>query len=238
MRFFIRISTPSLFPSILQHRGFSRHISALDLVGPVDSCGDRLHLSRAITLIESSRPSHRAAARALLQEALALAPQSRLSSSFRVGISGPPGAAACAKCYKNSLAEQCTPRCVHVTNLAFRRGQEFVHRALGYASCGQRQHGTKLVPKFPTQAPRNAHFILQVAVLAIDPSSAVSGGSILGDKTRMAELSHSPHAYALPLPHSNIVTFRQIRATISYRRYVRGTHAYTVSVSLNQLCVD
>jgi hypothetical protein len=78
--------------SLFQHRYFARTISPSELVGPVDSCGDRLHLSRAITLIESSRPSHRAEARAVLQEALALAPPARLTSSFRIGVSGPPGA--------------------------------------------------------------------------------------------------------------------------------------------------
>ncbi|HEU4537936.1 MAG TPA: hypothetical protein VFS00_27640, partial [Polyangiaceae bacterium] len=35
----------------------------------------------------------------------------------------------------------------------------------------------------------------RVAVLAVDPSSAVSGGSILGDKTRMARLSLEPRAF-------------------------------------------
>jgi len=40
----------------------------------------------------------------------------------------------------------------------------------------------------------------QVAVLAVDPSSVVSGGSILGDKTRMAELARSPGAYIRPTP--------------------------------------
>ena len=38
------------------------------------------------------------------------------------------------------------------------------------------------------------------AVLAIDPSSAVSGGSILGDKTRMERLSASEHAFIRPSP--------------------------------------
>jgi len=40
----------------------------------------------------------------------------------------------------------------------------------------------------------------RVAVLAVDPSSPVSGGSILGDKTRMAELSQHPAAYIRPSP--------------------------------------
>lgn len=38
----------------------------------------------------------------------------------------------------------------------------------------------------------------RVAVLAIDPSSSVSGGSILGDKTRMHRLANDPHAFIRP----------------------------------------
>ena len=40
----------------------------------------------------------------------------------------------------------------------------------------------------------------RVAVLAIDPSSSLSGGSILGDKTRMERLSRDPAAYIRPSP--------------------------------------
>ena len=40
----------------------------------------------------------------------------------------------------------------------------------------------------------------KVAVLAVDPSSAVSGGSILGDKTRMEQLSKRPEAFIRPSP--------------------------------------
>jgi LAO/AO transport system kinase len=42
----------------------------------------------------------------------------------------------------------------------------------------------------------------RVAVLAIDPSSSVSGGSILGDKTRMADLGRDPAAFIRPTPAS------------------------------------
>ncbi|HMA93354.1 MAG TPA: methylmalonyl Co-A mutase-associated GTPase MeaB [Polyangiaceae bacterium] len=42
----------------------------------------------------------------------------------------------------------------------------------------------------------------RVAVLAIDPSSATTGGSILGDKTRMVELSADPRAFIRPSPSS------------------------------------
>ncbi|APX90418.1 ATPase/protein kinase [Brevirhabdus pacifica] len=41
---------------------------------------------------------------------------------------------------------------------------------------------------------------LRVAVLAVDPSSARSGGSILGDKTRMERLSRAPGAFIRPSP--------------------------------------
>jgi LAO/AO transport system kinase len=40
----------------------------------------------------------------------------------------------------------------------------------------------------------------RVAVLAVDPSSTVTGGSILGDKTRMQHLGHHPNAFIRPSP--------------------------------------
>ena len=43
----------------------------------------------------------------------------------------------------------------------------------------------------------------QLAVLSIDPSSSINGGSILGDKTRMPELSVHPNAYIRPSPSGN-----------------------------------
>jgi LAO/AO transport system kinase len=42
----------------------------------------------------------------------------------------------------------------------------------------------------------------KVAVLAVDPSSSRSGGSILGDKTRMAQLASDPNAFVRPSPSS------------------------------------
>lgn len=102
-------------------------------------------LARAITLIESSRGDHQARAEALL-EAL----QPHTGKSFRIGISGAPGAG------KSTLIEAFG---LHLTG----RG----HR---------------------------------VAVLAVDPTSTVSGGSILGDKTRMERLSRDPAAFIRPSP--------------------------------------
>lgn len=56
----------------------------------------------------------------------------------------------------------------------------------------------------------------RVAVLAVDPTSSVSGGSILGDKTRMASLSVDPDAFIRPSPTSGTLggVTRKTRETI------------------------
>jgi LAO/AO transport system kinase len=56
----------------------------------------------------------------------------------------------------------------------------------------------------------------KLAVLAIDPSSTVSGGSILGDKTRMQDLSVDPNAFIRPSPSSGNLggVARATRATM------------------------
>jgi len=41
---------------------------------------------------------------------------------------------------------------------------------------------------------------IKIAVLAVDPSSQITGGSILGDKTRMEELARDPNAFIRPTP--------------------------------------
>ncbi len=107
--------------------------------------GRRRDVARAITLVESSRPEHRAKARELLR-VLRETP----STSVRLGITGTPGA-----------------------------GKSTFIDALG----------VRLIER--------GH---KVAVLAIDPSSSRTGGSILGDRTRMAELAMSDHAYIRPSP--------------------------------------
>ena len=56
----------------------------------------------------------------------------------------------------------------------------------------------------------------RVAVLAVDPTSAISGGSILGDKTRMERLSRHPSAYIRPSPSGGALggVTRKTRETI------------------------
>ena len=107
--------------------------------------GDRTLLSRAITLVESSRYDHQQRAQQVIERCL---PYS--GKSVRLGITGVPGAG------KSTLSE-----------------------ALGKMLTA---HGHT------------------VAVLAIDPSSERSRGSILGDKTRMEELSVDPNAFIRPSP--------------------------------------
>ena len=107
--------------------------------------GNRRALAQAITLIESTRVDHRAAACDLLER---LMPHS--GHSIRLGVSGVPGVG------KSTFVEA---RGNHVINEGHR-----------------------------------------VAVLTVDPSSAISGGSILGDKTRMELLSRRPEAYIRPSP--------------------------------------
>ncbi|PIU14833.1 methylmalonyl Co-A mutase-associated GTPase MeaB [Methylobacterium sp. CG08_land_8_20_14_0_20_71_15] len=109
--------------------------------------GDRAALARAITLAESKRADHRAAARDLIDAVL---PQT--GNAIRVGITGVPGV-----------------------------GKSTTIDALGanLTAAGHR-----------------------VAVLAVDPSSTRTGGSILGDKTRMARLATDPNAFIRPSPSS------------------------------------
>ena len=123
--------------------------------------GDRGQLSKAITLVESRRPDHRALAQKLLVELLPHA-----GGAHRVGITGVPGA-----------------------------GKSTFIDALGttLTSAGHR-----------------------VAVLAVDPSSTRTGGSILGDKTRMARLAVDPAAFIRPSPTSGTLggVTRATRETI------------------------
>lgn len=59
-------------------------------------------------------------------------------------------------------------------------------------------------------------FGFKVAVLAIDPSSSVTGGSVLGDKTRMEQLASHPNAFIRPSPTSGTLggVHRKTRETM------------------------
>lgn len=107
--------------------------------------GERRALSKAITLIESTKASDRIEAEELLAQLLP-----KTGRAVRIGISGAPGT-----------------------------GKSTFIEAFGLHLIGQ---GHK------------------VAVLAVDPSSAVSGGSILGDKTRMERLAQHENSFIRPSP--------------------------------------
>ncbi len=109
------------------------------------AAGDRVILSRAITLVESNAPRHFKSAQQVIQ---ALLPKT--GRALRIGITGVPGAGKSTfiEAFGTMLAEE------------------------GY----------------------------KVAVLAVDPTSSVTKGSILGDKTRMETLTKHPNAFVRPSP--------------------------------------
>lgn len=107
--------------------------------------GNRRHLAKSITLIESKKETDKTKAYELLTMIMPYT-----GKSIRIGISGVPGAG------KSTFIEI---------------------------------FGKFLLSK--------GH---KVAVLAVDPSSQISGGSILGDKTRMEELTKEENAFIRPSP--------------------------------------
>jgi LAO/AO transport system kinase len=108
--------------------------------------GDRMVLARAITVVESNRPSDGELAARLLDALLA-----HTGRSQRVGITGVPGV-----------------------------GKSTFIDALGMHLIRDRGEN--------------------VAVLSVDPSSPISSGSILGDKTRMERLALEERAFIRPSP--------------------------------------
>jgi LAO/AO transport system kinase len=70
-----------------------------------------------------------------------------------------------------------------------------------------------LVDALGTRLTARGH---RVAVTAVDPSSTISGGSILGDKTRMERLANDPRAFVRPSPSGGILggVARKTRETI------------------------
>lgn len=112
--------------------------------------GDKRMIGKAITLVESKKPTHRKLADELLRNIMP-----RTGKSVRIGITGIPGAG------KSTFIES---------------------------------YGKILVQK--------GH---RVAVLAIDPSSSLNKGSILGDKTRMEELAKMDKVFIRPSPTSGFL---------------------------------
>lgn len=123
--------------------------------------GNRTILSRAITLIESTKSEHRELAQEIIEQCL-----SHTGKSIRVGITGVPGVG------KSTFIES-------LGNSIIERGRS-------------------------------------LAVLAIDPSSSRTKGSILGDKTRMETLANNTGAFIRPSPTAGSLggVARKTRETI------------------------
>lgn len=117
-------------------------ISIKDYIAGIKQ-GNRMILSKAITLVESALQSHQELAQQLIEQCLPLS-----GNSLRIGITGIPGVG------KSTFIESFG---LHIISLGRR-----------------------------------------VAVLAIDPSSSRSKGSILGDKTRMEDLANNSEAFIRP----------------------------------------
>lgn len=144
----------------IARRQRKRTLSADEFVkGILDQ--NRVILSKAITLIESTKTSDQQLGQEVIEKCL---PHS--GRSIRIGITGVPGVG------KSTFIEALG---LHVLSL-----------------------GHKL------------------AVLAIDPSSTRSGGSILGDKTRMTQLSTHPDVFIRPSPSAGTLggVARKTRETI------------------------
>lgn len=136
------VETVSLSSVERVNRFRKKQPSSQELIDAISS-GDKIALSRAITLVESTNPEHYQKATQVINGCLPYA-----NNSIRIGITGVPGV-----------------------------GKSTFIEAFG-------KHLTSIGKK--------------VAVLAIDPSSTISHGSILGDKTRMEELVKDKNAYIRP----------------------------------------
>lgn len=146
--------------SLEEFRGKNRKLSLQEYVNGITE-GNRTVLSRAITMIESTKPEHREMAQEIIEACLP-----KTGNSIRIGITGVPGV-----------------------------GKSTFIESLGTFLTGK---GHKL------------------AVLAIDPSSTRTKGSILGDKTRMESLANNPGAFIRPSPTAGSLggVARKTRETI------------------------
>src|SRR5664280_44103 len=153
---------PSINPDVLTKSGRKKRkkYSADEFVSGILS-GNRIILSQAITLVESSLDDSHNTAQAIIEKCLPFS-----SRSIRIGITGVPGA-----------------------------GKSTFIETLGLHILNEKR---------------------KVAVLTIDPSSERSKGSILGDKTRMEQLSIHPEAFIRPSPSAGTLggVARKTRETI------------------------
>ncbi len=141
------IEQPNLvnLKAVARFRKFNRQLLKAEEYSSGIIQGNMTILSKAITLMESTKPNHHELAQKIIEQCL---PHS--GKSMRIGITGVPGV-----------------------------GKSTFIEALG------------------KELTSTGH---KLAVMAIDPSSSRTKGSILGDKTRMEELSTDKNAFIRPSP--------------------------------------
>jgi LAO/AO transport system kinase len=144
--------------------------------------GNRTLLSQAITLIESSLPSHQLKAQEIITGCMK-------NSEFRIQNSGVMSKKKTSSNFVSPFAIR-----IGITGVPGAGKSTFIEAMGKYLT----SMGHKL------------------AVLAIDPSSSRSKGSILGDKTRMEELATDPNAFIRPSPSAGSLggVARKTRETI------------------------
>ncbi|MDR0394469.1 MAG: methylmalonyl Co-A mutase-associated GTPase MeaB [Tannerella sp.] len=153
------VSAPTINP-YLKHIPKRNNLSAAEYVEGILK-GNITILSRAVTLVESSKQDHQQLAQEIIEKCLP-----HTGPSVRIGFTGVPGAGKSTS-----------------------------------------------IDSFGMHIIRQGH---KLAVLAIDPSSERSKGSILGDKTRMEALSREKNAFIRPSPTAGSLggVARKTRETI------------------------
>jgi LAO/AO transport system kinase len=160
--------------------------------------GNRTILSQAITLIESSLPSHQHKAQEIIGECFKVC-----HSSFAIRHSPhESGQHSDEPQIRTANREQRTANSEYQAS-SIRIG------ITGVPGVGK----STFIEALGKQLTSQGH---KLAVLAIDPSSSRSKGSILGDKTRMEELAVDPYAFIRPSPAAGSLggVTRKTRETI------------------------
>ena len=181
-RRFTSAPPPSLFPPLSPTT--LTHLSSL---ASLLVTGHRSSLSRAITLLESSHPIHQQEATHLLSLLSSHPPSPPPHPrSLRIAVSGPPGVG------KSTFIEQLGQWIVDG------KVQSHRHSSVGFSSGvaeGDQGPAGSGEGKEGRGGGRD-----RLAILTVDPSSHLTGGSILGDRTRMPLLSSHPSVYIRPSP--------------------------------------
>ncbi len=195
--------------------GESRRLSLVDKSSNLPSVdeyvdgvrsGSLSWLSRAITLVESTNDEHRLVALSVLSRLTAPSPPAASDSAAAADAAVVPSASVPSSASAGSDAAV-VPSSAHAavvpsaSVLTAPSPPAATHRigVTGAAGAGKSTLLDALGSWLCEQGRR-------VAVLAVDPSSAVSGGSILGDKTRMSRLASNPSAFVRPSPSGAAVS--------------------------------